>query len=92
VKQAKHQDGYSSRKKKEVVDDAPPAAKKEGELFSFKSNNMQFFKADGMREATGYGEPKDWYFVIIKELLDNAIDWLRDNYRGSADTRLLLHL
>jgi len=49
---------------------------------------MQFFKADGMKEATGYGEPKDWYFIIVKELLDNAIDWLRDNYRGSADAKV----
>jgi hypothetical protein len=44
---------------------------------------MQFFTAQGMKEATGYGEPKDWYFVVKKELLDNAIDWLQDNYIGS---------
>ncbi len=49
---------------------------------------MQFFRADGMKEATGYGEPKDWYFVAIKELLDNNIDWLRDNYRGSEHARV----
>lgn len=55
------------------------------DIFSFKSNNMQFFRADGMKEATGYGEPKDWYAIVTKELLDNPIDWLRDNYRGSMD-------
>jgi len=49
---------------------------------------MQFFRSDGMKEATGYGEPKDWYFVAIKELLDNSIDWLRDNYRGSDKERV----
>jgi cytidylate kinase len=49
---------------------------------------MQFFTAQGMKEATGYGEPKDWYFVIVKELLDNAIDWSRDNCKGSADVRV----
>lgn len=65
---------------------AVPEGKKE--LFSFKANNMQFFTADGMKVATGYGEPKDWYFVAIKELLDNDIDWLRDNYKGSDRQRV----
>ena len=72
IKQARHQDVSEGKK----------------ELFSFKANNMQFFKADGMKEATGYGEPRQWYFVIVKELLDNAIDWLRDNYKGSADAKV----
>lgn len=58
------------------------------DIFSFRSNNMQFFAAQGMKEATGYGEPKDWYLVIIKELFDNAIDWERDNYKGSADAKV----
>jgi len=71
-KQARHQ-GVSNNNK---------------DIFSFKASNMQFFRADGMKEATGYGEPKDWYFVAIKELLDNNIDWLRDNYRGSEHARV----
>lgn len=58
------------------------------EFFSFKSNSMQFFKADGMKEATGYGEPRHWYFVIIKELLDNGIDWEREYYVGSMDAKV----
>jgi hypothetical protein len=74
----KHKDKHKDQKKK----------KEEAELFSFKSNNMQFFLSQGMKEATGYGEPKHWYFVIIKEPLDNAIDWLRDNYRGSDKERV----
>jgi hypothetical protein len=66
----------------------PEQQQKKKESFSFKANNMQFFKPEGMKEATGYGEPRYWYFVIVKELFDNAIDWERDNYRGSADAKV----
>lgn len=57
----------------------------EKEIFSFKAHNMQYFDPEGMKEATGLAQPKDWYPFVIKELLDNAVDWLQENYKGSED-------
>ena len=66
-------------------DVSPKVEEEDKEIFSFKSHNMQYFDSQGVKERTGYGEPKDWYLMVIKELLDNAVDYLQKNYRGSKD-------
>ena len=48
----------------------------EVEIFSFRSPNMQYFDSQGVKERISYGEPKDWYIMVIEELLDNAVDYL----------------
>lgn len=53
------------------------------EVFSFKKHSMDYFTVDGVILRTGYKDKVYWYILILKELLDNAIDFLWKNYQGS---------
>jgi hypothetical protein len=75
TEQPRHQDISGSKKKKKYDYE-------DKEIFSFRAHNMQYFDSQGVKERTGYGEPKDWYFMVIKELLDNPVDHAQGHYRG----------
>jgi hypothetical protein len=53
------------------------------DIFSFKKHSMDYFTVDGVILRTGYKDKVYWYILILKELLDNAIDFLWKNYQGS---------
>lgn len=46
---------------------------------------MDYVTVNGVVLRTGYANKIYWYLLLIKELLDNAIDFLWKNYPGSAD-------
>jgi hypothetical protein len=46
---------------------------------------MDYFTVNGVILRTGYAYKKYWYILIIKELLDNAADFLSKYYRGYSD-------
>ena len=60
----------------------PPSAP---DIFSFKKHSMDYFTIIGVILRTGYADKKYWYTLCIKELLDNAIDFLWKYYRGYND-------
>jgi hypothetical protein len=62
------------------------------DLFSSRKHLMDYVKADGIIKRTGYTDKKDWYLLVIKELFDNAIDWLWNNYRGSGDSKITANI
>ena len=49
---------------------------------------MDYVTVDGIIKRTGYTDKKDWYLLVIKELFDNAVDWLWNNYRGATDSKI----
>jgi hypothetical protein len=59
------------------------------EIFSSKGHNMQYFDAEGIKQRTGYANELDWYLMVIKELFDNAVDFLQANYKGATDAKII---
>jgi hypothetical protein len=55
---------------------------------------MDYFTVDGVNLRTGYTNKLHWYLLPIRELLDNACDFLWKHYRGSRDTTIavIIHL
>jgi hypothetical protein len=53
---------------------------------------MDYFTVNGVILRTGYADKKYWYILVIKELLDNAIDFLWKHYRGYSDTSVRVYL
>jgi len=49
---------------------------------------MDYATPDGIIKRTGYTDKKDWYLLVIKELFDNAVDWLWNNYRGATESKI----
>jgi hypothetical protein len=54
------------------------------EILSQKQS-MDYVTVDGVKLRTGYHNKKDWYLLLIKELLDNAVDFLWKKYQGADD-------
>lgn len=46
---------------------------------------MDYFTVDGIILRTGYTDKKYWYILVIKEFLDNSVDFLWKKYQGSSD-------
>ena len=55
------------------------------DIFSSKKHSMDYATVDGVVQRTGYADKVYWYLLLIKELLDNAIDFLWKYYPGSSD-------
>ena len=53
---------------------------------------MDYFTVDGVILRTGYADMKYWYTLVIKELLDNAVDFLWKYYRGYNDTSVTVYI
>ena len=53
---------------------------------------MDYVTVNGVVLRTGYANESYWYLLLIKELLDNAIDFLWKNYSGSADASVTVDI
>jgi hypothetical protein len=62
------------------------------DIFSSRKHSMDYVTVNGVIFRTGYHDKKDWYILCIKELLDNAIDFLWKNYQGSSDATITVHV
>ena len=62
------------------------------DIFSSRKHSMDYVTVDGVILRTGYADKKDWYLLCIKELLDNATDFLWKNYQGSSDAAIMVHI
>jgi len=67
----------------------PPSAP---DIFSFKKHSMDYFTIIGVILRTGYADKKYWYTLCIKELLDNAIDFLWKYYQGYNDASVTVYV
>src|SRR2546425_5548737 len=62
------------------------------DIFSFKKHSMDYFTVNGVILRTGYHDKKYWYMLCIKELLDNAVDFLWKYYQGHSDTNIRVYV
>jgi hypothetical protein len=53
---------------------------------------MDYFTVNGVILRTGYADKKHWYILVIKELLDNAVDFLWKYYQGYNDTSVTVYV
>lgn len=65
----------------------PPTSESK-EIFSAKKHSMDYVTVNGVILRTGYHDKTDWYLLCIKELLDNAIDFLWKKYQGASDATI----
>ena len=53
------------------------------EIFTSRKHLMDYFTTDGVILRTGLKNKRDWYLLPLRETLDNNIDFLWSNYKGS---------
>ena len=53
---------------------------------------MDYVSVDGVILRTGYSNKRDWYLVCIRELLDNAADFLWEFYKGSNNATIVVKI
>src|SRR5918996_1135949 len=70
--------------------DLPPPISKE--ISTFRKLSMDYFTADGVTLRTGFSDIVYWYLLCIRELLDNSVDFLINNYRGCDDTVITVEI
>jgi len=49
---------------------------------------MNVVTVDGVKLRTSYYDKMDWYFLCIKELLNNPVDSIWEKYRGASDAAI----
>jgi hypothetical protein len=85
----KHVDKQNEKESKKVTPSPPPSTY---DVFSYKKHSMDYFTVDGVILRTGYADKKYWYILVIKELLDNAVDFLWKYYRGYSDASVMVYV
>jgi hypothetical protein len=58
------------------------------EIFTSRKHSMDYFTVDGVILRTGYSDKRDWYLLAIRELLDNAADFLTKSYKGADNASI----
>ena len=53
---------------------------------------MNYVTVDGVKLRTGYYDKVDWYFLCLKEPLDNAVDFFWNKYRGASDAAIDVYI
>jgi hypothetical protein len=76
--------------KKKSKSSPPPTG--DPDIFSSRKHGMDYVTVNGIILRTGYANKSYWYLLLIKELLDNAIDFLWKNYSGSTDTSVIVDI
>lgn len=57
-----------------------------------RKHSMDYVTADGITLRTGYSDKPLWYLVAIRELLDNAADFLWKYYLGSSNAAITVDI
>jgi hypothetical protein len=53
------------------------------EISSYRKHSMDYFTRDGVILRTGFSNLVHWFLLCIRELLDNAIDFMVRYYQGA---------
>src|SRR4051794_13201502 len=57
-----------------------------------RKHSMDYITVDGVILRTGYSNKRDWYLVCIRELLDNAADFLWEFCKGSNNAAIIAEI
>jgi hypothetical protein len=77
---------------KEPKNGTPSSPPPSEDIFTSRRHSMDYFIVDGVILRTGYSNKLLWYLLCIKELLDNAVDFLVKNYKGADDTLITIDI
>jgi hypothetical protein len=66
----------------------PPSSEQPKDFNTYKKHGMDYFTEQGVKLRTGLSDKKEWYLLVIRELLDNAIDFLTKYYKGASNTEI----
>ena len=62
------------------------------EFSTFRKHSVDYVTTDGVILRTGYSNKCDWYLVCVRELLDNASDFLWEFYKGSSNAVIMVEI
>lgn len=62
------------------------------EFSTFRKHSVDYVTTDGVILRTGYSNKRDWYLVCVRELLDNASDFLWEFYKGSSNAVIMVEI
>jgi hypothetical protein len=68
---------------KDQQKDIPLSSTQIPEISTYRKHSLDYFTRDGVILRTGFSNLGDWFLLCIRELLDNAIDFLVRNYQGA---------
>lgn len=74
-----------------VKSDVPPSNSNPHpkDILTLRKHSMDYFTRDGVILRTGYDNIAYWYLLCLKELWDNAADFLTKYYKGADDTQII---
>jgi hypothetical protein len=62
------------------------------EVYTSRKHSMDYFTVDGVILRTGYSHKFMWYLLCLRELLDNAADFLARNFKGASDALIFVEI
>lgn len=62
------------------------------EIYTQRKHSMDYFTSDGVILRTGYSDKYMWYLLCIRELIDNAADFLTKYYKGANDAMIIVQI
>src|SRR5215831_1284405 len=65
-----------------------PITSKTRRFLSSRKHSMDYVTVDGVILRTGHAEKIIWYLLCLKELWDNAIDFLWKYYQGATNAKI----
>jgi hypothetical protein len=79
-----------SRSDVDVQNNVPPSKISQNrDILTLRKHSMDYFTKDGVILRTGYDNRVYWYLLCLKELWDNAADFLTKYYKGANDTKII---
>ena len=62
------------------------------EISTYRKHSMDYFTRDGVILRTGFSNLRDWFLFCLKELLDNAVDFLVRYYQGTESCAIVVEV
>ncbi|MGH9990567.1 MAG: hypothetical protein ACREAS_09035, partial [Nitrososphaera sp.] len=62
------------------------------EISTYRKHSLDYFTRDGVILRTGFTNLIEWFLLCIRELFDNAIDFLTKNYQGEDNTIITVEI
>jgi hypothetical protein len=62
------------------------------DISTYRKHSIDYFTRDGVILRTGFSNLIEWFLLCIRELLDNAIDFLTKNYQDEDNTIITVEI
>jgi hypothetical protein len=75
--------------KNSISHSTSPANSQQKGVLTLRKHSMDYFTRDGVILRTGYDNIVYWYLLCLKELWDDAADFLTKHYKDAEDTQII---